>query len=806
MKYHRLYLVIVVSVFLLASVIAVRVPIVGNDYDNWGDILNNYLISLAGQNATELNQTMVNGTNIYKNAINSSHIIDSAITINKINLTSITLSQLLNDINFLNNTQIDYLFVNTTINNSINSQYLQGYTPQGISNLSGWFHNTISHVTYLIDSNEKLCIGTNCINNPYYKVTIEGGANVTGNFIMDGVGIANMQSKNLELYNNISAGNICYSNGSNCLSGGTFNLTYSQFAYNQTDYSNNYSSNKFVQKTGDNMTGNYSLNGVLALENQGDASKIAIGENATIRGSGIDSLFIGANAGFEPNWPLLNTGTYNIGIGRSAMGRMNAGTRDIAIGYNALWNSFNNASRNIVIGHQAMQSASSASDSVVIGDQAGYAITSGSRNSLIGAQAGDALTVGKYNSCLGYACLTALDADYNTALGYASGASLTSGANNIFLGALSGYYQTTGTNRLLIDNQLRASAADELEKAIIYGQMGGSASVQNLTFNARTNVNGTFRAADNSTLTNLDLKSNIDGRLGFGRNSGSNVMSSISGYYVATGTAGDSGGLVFAVRPTSTGALTDTFFFTRDGKFEINKTASGIVNEVVKLTNTGSTAGGGSQIIWRNTASDVIGAFIQSAREDGTTTKSYLSIGVRDGTNTNEIITINSSGNTRINANVTIDKNIAIAGNTTYNSYYGEMWNKANSGFEVVDLVSVETYVKLNNLTCGNINGFLCSDGNLTAQVGGLYKVEASFSQSDGASGQHGFKIFVNETGQDDCYNYDSATTNAKPGEITCFVKLNPNDRITFRVDDHANPVNDVTFYSTNVNLFRISN
>ena len=71
------FFVILISINL---VYASRLPVVGSDNSTWGIILNDYLITLAGPNATLLNQTMVNGTNIYYSSINTTHLIDGTIT------------------------------------------------------------------------------------------------------------------------------------------------------------------------------------------------------------------------------------------------------------------------------------------------------------------------------------------------------------------------------------------------------------------------------------------------------------------------------------------------------------------------------------------------------------------------------------------------------------------------------------------------------------------------------------------------------------------------------------------------------
>ena len=78
---------------LLLSIIFVsasRLPSVDGDNSTWGTILNEYLSKIAGSNATELNQTMVNGTNIYSSSINSTHLLDGTINADDLGTNSVS--------------------------------------------------------------------------------------------------------------------------------------------------------------------------------------------------------------------------------------------------------------------------------------------------------------------------------------------------------------------------------------------------------------------------------------------------------------------------------------------------------------------------------------------------------------------------------------------------------------------------------------------------------------------------------------------------------------------------------------------
>ena len=80
MKNNKFFLICIIMFILIANVSASRLPTIGGDNATWGTVLNDYLTSFAGPNATILNQTMVNGTNIYYSSINTTHLIDGTIT------------------------------------------------------------------------------------------------------------------------------------------------------------------------------------------------------------------------------------------------------------------------------------------------------------------------------------------------------------------------------------------------------------------------------------------------------------------------------------------------------------------------------------------------------------------------------------------------------------------------------------------------------------------------------------------------------------------------------------------------------
>jgi hypothetical protein len=112
------------------------------------------------------------------------------------------------------------------------------------------------------------------------------------------------------------------------------------------------------------------------------------------------------------------------------------------------------------------------------------------------------------------------------------------------------------------------------------------------------------------------------------------------------------------------------------------------------------------------------------------------------------------------------------------------------------------------NQTSGNNNGFTLNGGtNLTAQYSGLYQANAKVSITGGTpKGQFGMKLYVNNTGQNNCYDHFEVGGDHISMVIICLIRINSGSNVSVRFDDHANPVTDVTFYVSNLNLVRIGN
>jgi len=156
MRTSKLFLIGIFLLLLVNLVSASRLPTVGGDEDDWGNVLNDFLSKIAGSDGIKLNKTMVNGTNIYSSSINTTHIKDGTLTANdlsddsvnssKIDLTEVTISKFTNDANYLSKDgggTIDgslivngnFTLIGSYLNATVTNQYLNGSFLPEITNL-----------------------------------------------------------------------------------------------------------------------------------------------------------------------------------------------------------------------------------------------------------------------------------------------------------------------------------------------------------------------------------------------------------------------------------------------------------------------------------------------------------------------------------------------------------------------------------------------------------------------------------------------------------------------------------------------
>ena len=145
---------------------------------------------------------------------------------------------------------------------------------------------------------------------------------------------------------------------------------------------------------------------------------------------------------------------------------------------------------NLGVGARSLSSVTIGGSNIGIGHQTGQNIAEGSDNLLFGRTSGNAIVNSNGNTAMGNLALFSTDGDENTAVGrramFEAGAAID---RCIALGAYAGEDEDA-SDRLIIDNRDRGSAATTRTNAIIYGIMAAAPGNQTLTINATTNING----------------------------------------------------------------------------------------------------------------------------------------------------------------------------------------------------------------------------------------------------------------------------------------------------------------------------
>jgi hypothetical protein len=190
---------------------------------------------------------------------------------------------------------------------------------------------------------------------------------------------------------------------------------------------------------------------------------------------------------------LIQAGKVMLNIVNSS-GIGGSGQLSVYLGTNGIYSGLSNAA--VFIGDSAGATSNGSSGSVMIGYQAGYALT-GQNSVSIGYLSGKASTTG----------------GYNTFIGNRSGSLNVSGEKCIYIGNYAGRNQNL-SNKFIVDNQDRTTAANELTNAIINGTMAAAVADQILQINAVVKSfgrrpNQVAKTAD-YTVTNSDEAIMID--------------------------------------------------------------------------------------------------------------------------------------------------------------------------------------------------------------------------------------------------------------------------------------------------------
>ena len=289
MKNNKLCLIIyniLILILIINFVSASRLPTVGGDNTTWGTFLNDYLTNLAGPNATELNQTMINGTNIYGSTINTTHLEDGTITDTDISdTTNLTLGE---KITFALGEIIDNL-VNGWIT------ITGGLDVSGAINSSDWTNVSIteSQISDLLHFNQTV---NDSVNN--YIVDYVGIQNTS---LVNYIGVVNTSVNNYISDNNDSVNNyILYVNSTNGAGSGSYaDAWINETIYNKTDVDDintsmkNYADGTFTTET--------------YVDTQNTSQTNYIGVVNTSMKNYADDTFLTEEANWNANYSAHNT-------------------------------------------------------------------------------------------------------------------------------------------------------------------------------------------------------------------------------------------------------------------------------------------------------------------------------------------------------------------------------------------------------------------------------------------------------------------------------------------------------------------
>jgi hypothetical protein len=202
-------------------------------------------------------------------------------------------------------------------------------------------------------------------------------------------------------------------------------------------------------------TGNVSLGGFALRSNTTANNNTALGYQASKDNTtGVSNTAVGTNS------QVFNTtGGYNTSVGHEALRSNTTAINNTAVGYQAGYSNVTGVEM-VALGFEALY-ASTATGNTGLGYRAGRN-TTGDDNSFVGAFSGFANTSGANNTALGWASLNAnTTASNNTAVGYKAGySSAGSGTTaNCFIGPFAGYSNTTGKGNTYIGGYNSSTSA-----------------------------------------------------------------------------------------------------------------------------------------------------------------------------------------------------------------------------------------------------------------------------------------------------------------------------------------------------------
>lgn len=275
---------------------------------------------------------------------------------------------------------------------------------------------------------------------------------------------------------------------------------------------------------------NFSV-GNFSMRNAGNASfNVAIGDSTLYRVTQSGNIGIGFSA-----LKRLQSGSNNVAIGYEALMSGTLGSSNVSVGYQAgrtVTGGYNvlmgagsgvratNLSYNVGIGPNTLANRTAGSGNIALGQDAlagviGGTLNTGGSNVAIGAQSGRQLTEGVFNVLIGNSTGEYITTGFtNVAIGGAAGWFTTGGYLNVFIGQQAGAQNRNGHDNLFIGREAGWNAQNSYDNVYFGTQAGkfsGDANFGNVGLGSYTGYNNTgngnlfvgTNAGYNNTLSNV---------------------------------------------------------------------------------------------------------------------------------------------------------------------------------------------------------------------------------------------------------------------------------------------------------------
>lgn len=138
---------------------------------------------------------------------------------------------------------------------------------------------------------------------------------------------------------------------------------------------------------------------------------------------------------------------------------------------------------------------------------------------------------------------------------------------------------------------------------------------------------------------------------------------------------------------------------------------------------------------------------------------------------------------------------------------HADIWNYTSVGY-TVPITSSDVYVNVTGLVPQNLHNFKYNTtlSTLTVQIPGTYSIDWSMSFSGGNNNEYGMGVVknYNMSMSRECYARRTTSSNAVDSVSGhCVMNLYPNDKLSFQVDDEANPAVSISIRTIAIVVFK---